>query len=178
MYEKIKNILKWLQRLVPICVIVFIVVTISLFFPLIYEDIIWDGRASGEEIFGFLFYMVPALIILVFLLIGWKSDLYGGILFIALSIAFFVNFVLYDFYYNNYWTNFYPNLILFRRLYYLFQFIILCSALPLFITGLLHLTIVLLSYFSQDKKLRKKKSLERKQRELQRWAEKSQRGRL
>lgn len=77
---KTEKIFFWLPRVIAIIFI--------LFLGLFALDVFVPGKSIGEMIIGFLIHLVPNYILIVFLLIAWKNEKIGGILFILLSLAF------------------------------------------------------------------------------------------
>lgn len=70
----------WAPRLLCILAILFI----SLF----ALDSFDQRLTLAEQIGGFVMHMIPSLILIVLLLIAWKWELVGGILFILISLIF------------------------------------------------------------------------------------------
>ena len=77
---KTEKIFFWLPRVLTIIFI--------LFLGIFALDVFVPGTPVGEMIIGFLIHLVPNYILIVFLLIAWKNEKIGGILFILLSLAF------------------------------------------------------------------------------------------
>ena len=69
----------WSPRILGILAILFMVM-----FSL---DCFGDGQAIGKQLLCFLMHNLPALIILAILLMAWKWELIGGILFLAATLA-------------------------------------------------------------------------------------------
>ncbi|NMB61783.1 MAG: hypothetical protein GYA18_05525 [Chloroflexi bacterium] len=70
-----KKFLYWLPRVIGIGVIIF--------YSLFALDV-FDGESNlGEMLLGFLIHMIPAFILIAVLLVAWKWELLGGILYLA-----------------------------------------------------------------------------------------------
>jgi len=73
------KILYWIPRILAI---------LSILFMTIFSLDAFDGNESfGMKMLGFLMHNIPVLIILVILLIAWRWELAGGILFILAFVA-------------------------------------------------------------------------------------------
>lgn len=82
-----KKILYWLPRILSIIFILFI--------GLFALDA-FDGKESlSEIIIGLLMHLIPNFILIAFLIIAWKKEKAGGIIFIILSIVFTIYFHTY-----------------------------------------------------------------------------------
>jgi hypothetical protein len=74
------KILYWAPRIICILAIVFI----SLF----AADSFGPGRTLWQQLGAFFMHLIPSFILLVFLLVAWKWELIGGIIFTAAGIGF------------------------------------------------------------------------------------------
>jgi len=73
------KILYWIPRILAI---------LSILFMTMFSLDAFDGNESfGMKMLGFLMHNIPVLIILVILLIAWRWELAGGILFILAFVA-------------------------------------------------------------------------------------------
>ena len=73
------KILYWIPRILAI---------LSILFMTIFSLDAFDGNESfGMKMLGFLMHNIPVLIILVILLIAWRWEFAGGILFILAFVA-------------------------------------------------------------------------------------------
>lgn len=81
----------WIPRVLAILFISFI----SLF----ALDAFAPDYSLGEQIIGFLIHLVPTYILALVLIISWKNEILGGLLFILLAIIMFVYF------HNPLWVN-------------------------------------------------------------------------
>jgi len=75
-------ILVWLPRLLAIAFAIFI----SLF----ATDVFGEDISISEWLLAFLIHMIPTLLIIAALAVAWRFRMVGGVLFIALSIAYIV----------------------------------------------------------------------------------------
>ena len=73
------KLLYWIPRLFGIAAILFV----SMF----SLDAFGHGNPVGEQIKDFLMHNIPSYILIVILIIAWKWEMVGGILFIILGIA-------------------------------------------------------------------------------------------
>jgi Tfp pilus assembly protein PilN len=74
------KILFWAPRIICILAIVFI----SLF----AADAFGPGRTIWQQLGAFFMHLIPSFILLALLLVSWKWELIGGILFTAIGIGF------------------------------------------------------------------------------------------
>jgi hypothetical protein len=77
--EKSIRILHWAPRILCIAAILFV----SLFALDAFEP----GLPLGDQVKGFLIHMIPSFILLAILLLAWKWELTGGILFILIGLV-------------------------------------------------------------------------------------------
>lgn len=80
----ISRILYWIPRILTIFAI--------LFMTLFSLDVFGGNESFGLKILGFLLHNIPVFILIAILIIAWKWELAGGILFILASISGFVFF--------------------------------------------------------------------------------------
>jgi hypothetical protein len=74
-----QKILYWLPRVIAI---------LAILFMLVFSIDCFDGNTAMKEKFiCFVMHNIPALIITAVLVIAWKWELIGGILFIAVALA-------------------------------------------------------------------------------------------
>ncbi len=73
------KILHWLPRIICILAILFI----SLF----AADSFAPGLSIWQQLAGFIIHLIPSFILLAILIISWKRELLGGILFTAIGIV-------------------------------------------------------------------------------------------
>jgi hypothetical protein len=86
---RINRLIFWLPRLICMAAIIFM----SLF----ALDAFQPGKTIWQQIFDFLKHMIPSFILLGLLVLAWKRELIGGILFIIAGIyqgAWIINFHL------------------------------------------------------------------------------------
>ena len=109
------KILYWAPRIIGILTILFI----SMF----AFDSFSPGNTSGQNLLALLIHMLPSIGLLILLLVAWKWELIGGIIFTLAGIA---------------WSIF-VYMINFRRTGSAGKalFVVLTLALPLIITGIL-----------------------------------------
>jgi hypothetical protein len=75
----ISKILYWIPRILTIVSI--------LFMTMFSFDVFGGNESFGMKMLGFLMHNIPVLIMIVVLIIAWKWELAGGILFIVASIS-------------------------------------------------------------------------------------------
>lgn len=73
------NVIYWLPRILSLCFVVFV----SLF-----ALDAFSGPDLAENIAGFLIHLIPSVIILLLVIIAWKYDLVGAIVFFGLAILY------------------------------------------------------------------------------------------
>ena len=74
------KIIHWLPRIICMLAILFIsVFALDAFNP---EKIIW------QQIGDFLMHLIPSFVLIVFLIIAWKREFIGGILFMLIGLGF------------------------------------------------------------------------------------------
>jgi hypothetical protein len=74
-----ERILYWIPRIFTILAIIFMMM-----FSL---DVIGEKVPLGKKLLGLLIHNIPALILVVILIIAWKREILGGVLFIVAFIA-------------------------------------------------------------------------------------------
>ena len=73
------KILYWVPRIFTI---------LAIFFMMMFSFDVFEGNEStGRKLLGFLIHNIPVLILSVILIIAWKREVAGGILFILAFIA-------------------------------------------------------------------------------------------
>ena len=77
--NKLKPFLYWLPRILCILAIVFIS-----FFAL---DAFQPELTVWQQIQAFLMHLIPSFILLLFLLIAWKWELIGGVIFVLIGLV-------------------------------------------------------------------------------------------
>jgi len=70
----------WLPRILCILAILFI----SMFSLDAFEP----GLTLGKQMWDFAIHLIPSFVLLVFLVVAWKWELVGGIIFILLGVGF------------------------------------------------------------------------------------------
>lgn len=78
--KKSIQIIHWLPRILCILAILFI----SMFALDAFEE----GQSLGRQILAFLMHLIPSFVLIVLLIIAWKWELAGGILFSIIGIGF------------------------------------------------------------------------------------------
>ena len=78
--NKAVKIYHWLPRILCLLAIAFI----SLF----AMDAFDNGASFGEQLLGFIIHLIPSFILLLFLLVAWKWEKIGGIIFLIIGIIF------------------------------------------------------------------------------------------
>ena len=74
------KLLHWIPRIICILAILFI----SLFAADAFEP----GLTIWQQLGDFFFHLIPSFVLLGFLLLAWKRELIGGIIFTVIGIAF------------------------------------------------------------------------------------------
>lgn len=75
----ISKIFYWIPRILTIVAL--------LFMTMFSLDVFGGNDTFGAQIIGFLMHNIPVLILLVILIIAWKWEIAGGVLFIVASLA-------------------------------------------------------------------------------------------
>ena len=73
------SILKWLARVLSMAAILFLVV--------FSFDAFGGDEPFGRQLTGFLIHNIPAFVLIVSLIIAWKSEIAGGVLFLLAFIG-------------------------------------------------------------------------------------------
>ena len=73
------KIFYWLPRIICILAIIFI----SIFAADAFEP----GKSIGQQLTAFLIHLIPSFVLLLLLLLAWKRELMGGIIFTVIGIA-------------------------------------------------------------------------------------------
>ena len=74
-----EKMLYWIPRVLTILAILFMMI-----FSL---DVFGSGEPPGKQLLGFLMHNIPAFILTGILLIAWKWEIAGGVLFIIATLA-------------------------------------------------------------------------------------------
>jgi hypothetical protein len=127
-----KNSIKvfhWLPRILCILTILFVsVFALDAFSP---ELTIW------QQLFGFIMHLIPSFILLVILLVAWKWEYVGGIIFIVIGLGLSPFVFMHNYHMNNsVWMSF---------------VIILTITIPFVIVG----ALFIVSHFLKKKNLPK-----------------------
>ena len=85
--EIIGRVLYWLPRGLTII--------FALFLSLFALDSFVEGTSFLYQLIGFLIHLMPVYILVIFLLIAWRWELIGGVLFFAVGIFFTIFFNTY-----------------------------------------------------------------------------------
>lgn len=97
--KKSSGLLFWLPRILCILAILFI----SLF----ALDSFDPGLTFRQQLTGFLMHMIPSLVLLGILVLAWKRELWGGIIFILLGLGFSPFIYSHNFSMNHsFWASF------------------------------------------------------------------------
>jgi hypothetical protein len=75
-----EKILFWAPRLICILAILFI--------SLLAADSFGPGRTFWQQVGAFFMHLIPSFVLLALLLVAWKWELIGGIIFTAIGIGF------------------------------------------------------------------------------------------
>lgn len=93
MNQKALKLIYWLPRIICTLAILFV----SLFALDAFEA----GKTIWQQIAAFLIHMVPSFILLIFLLIAWKWEFLGGIIFILIGVGFSPWIFMHNYKMNN-----------------------------------------------------------------------------
>ena len=74
------SIITWLPRILCVLAILFI----SMF----AADSFDPGLTIGQQLLGFLIHLIPSFVLIALLILAWKQELVGGIIFIIIGLAF------------------------------------------------------------------------------------------
>jgi hypothetical protein len=75
-----RKILYWAPRVLGIAY--------ALFLSLFAFDVWGTGNSFWYELAGFLIHLIPVYLVVIAIVIGWRRPRLGGILFLALAVAF------------------------------------------------------------------------------------------
>ena len=87
------KIVHWLPRIICIIAILFI----SMFAADSFEH----GNTIWQKLAAFFMHLIPSFILLLFLLIAWKWEFVGGIIFMAIGLGFSPFIFMHNFNMNN-----------------------------------------------------------------------------
>lgn len=73
------KIFQWLPRIICILAILFV----SIFAADAFEP----GKTISQQLTGFFIHLIPSFVLLAFLLVAWKRELIGGIIFTAIGVV-------------------------------------------------------------------------------------------
>jgi hypothetical protein len=79
----LKQALFWAPRVLGI--------VFTLFMSLFALDVFGEGYSLGETILGLLIHLIPTFILVIALIIGWRWELIGAILFTGVGLFFLVS---------------------------------------------------------------------------------------
>ena len=82
MNEPIKRVVYWTPRI--LCIV------FAVFISLFAFDVFEEGKGFWETSVALLIHLVPTIIIVAVLVVSWRREWIGGILFIALGIFYIV----------------------------------------------------------------------------------------
>jgi len=83
MHSRTKRVLFWAPRV--LCVL------LAVFLSIFALDVFSEGYGFGETILALLIHLVPTLIVVIALLIAWRWEWIGAILFIALALFYLIS---------------------------------------------------------------------------------------
>nr|WP_297786076.1 hypothetical protein [uncultured Allomuricauda sp.] len=132
--ENRMKLIHWLPRILGILSILFIsIFALDAFDP---QKTIW------EQIIGFLIHLIPSFILIILLILAWKKEFIGGIIFILIGLGFSPFIFIHNYNMNHsVWMS---------------LLIILTITIPFIIVGILFIT----SHKMKKKKLSKPTKLE------------------
>jgi thiol:disulfide interchange protein len=71
------------------------------FISLFALDAFEPGLPLWKQITGFLIHLIPSFVLLALLVLAWKKEMFGGILFVAVGIAFTPWIFMHNYQMNN-----------------------------------------------------------------------------
>lgn len=80
MKEPIKKLLFWVPRILAIL--------FALFVSLFAFDVFGPGQSLGEMLLGFLIHLIPTYLIVIALIVAWRWERVGAILFVGLGLLY------------------------------------------------------------------------------------------
>jgi hypothetical protein len=83
MYKSKKRFIIWAPRV--LCII------FALFLSIFALDVFSEGLGFWQTILALLIHLIPAFLILIVLIVSWRWELVGGIIFTALGILYLVS---------------------------------------------------------------------------------------
>lgn len=101
MVKKINKFIYWTPRILSIVFILFLMM-----FSL---DVFEPGLSAGEIALGLFIHNIPALILLAVVVISWKREIVGGVVFILAGIAYIATMLATGRFEGNMWL---PSLII------------------------------------------------------------------
>jgi hypothetical protein len=78
--KKINKFLYWAPRIMGILFVCFL--------ALFSLDVFEEGRSAGEIAIGLLMHNIPSLVLLAVLIVSWKYEIVGGIVFTLAGLAY------------------------------------------------------------------------------------------
>jgi hypothetical protein len=82
MNTKARQVLFWTPRI--LCIL------FAIFLSLFALDVFGEGYGFWEAILGLLIHLVPVYIVIIALLVAWKREWVGGVLFIGFAVFYLV----------------------------------------------------------------------------------------
>ena len=82
MTKQSANLLFWTPRI--ICIL------FACFVSIFALDVFAEGYSFWETVFAFVMHQIPTLLVVVILLIAWRWEWVGGLLFVALGVFYIV----------------------------------------------------------------------------------------
>jgi hypothetical protein len=82
MNTTMKRALFWIPRI--LCIL------LALFLSLFAFDVFGEGRGLGETILALLMHLIPVYVVVIILVIAWRREWVGAVLFIALAVFYVV----------------------------------------------------------------------------------------
>lgn len=82
MNTKIKRVLYWLPRMLSIL--------FALFISIFALDVFGEGYSASETVMALFMHLIPTFIVVITLIIAWRREKIGAILFMALAVIFLV----------------------------------------------------------------------------------------
>ena len=89
MNSSVKRLIFWSPRVLCIA--------FAIFLSLFALDVFNEGLSVGNTILAFLIHLIPAVIVLVVLVVAWRWEWVGGVLFVAAGILYLTRMWRYPF---------------------------------------------------------------------------------
>jgi len=86
MKKKVNKLLFWTPRILTIFFI--------LFLTMFSLDVFGTGAGFWKTLLGFLMHNLPSFVLIIALLISWKYEIVGGVIFILVGVLYVINMTI------------------------------------------------------------------------------------